>query len=248
MIPYIQLTIPTYGIMVALGVFFTLCLAYKRNKLFNFSLKQFSILAVANVIGVITGSKLLFLITKLPKLLTDFSWHNLGHLIITSGFVFYGGLIGTLIASYLCCRIMHIETKKVYNFLTPAFLLFHAFGRVGCFLGGCCYGIECNYGFAMAGTDERRFPVQLLESALNIILLCWILNKEKKKPKTFLLPYYLGIYAMYRFGLEFLRGDALRGIWGPFSTSQWISLCMMIIVAIYSINQWINRRMKYEEK
>ena len=233
---------------MALGVFFTLCLVYKRNELFNFEIKQLALLAIANAIGVIGGSKMLFLVTKLPKLFNDFSWHTLGHLIVTGGFVFYGGLVGVLIANYICCRIMHISGKKVYNFLTPAFLLFHAFGRVGCFLGGCCYGIECKYGFAMAGTDERRFPVQLLESVLNVILLCWILKKEKKQPETFLLPYYLGIYAVYRFGLEFLRGDDLRGIWGPFSTSQWIALCMTIAVGIYSIKQYINRRMIYEEE
>ena len=89
-----------------------------------------------------------------------------------------------------------------------------------------------------------RFPVQLLEVALNFalfallfVLLC------KGKFKGNITKLYFILYGVIRFCDEFLRGDVYRGFWGPFSTSQWIALFTIIGSVVF----WIIR-VKKEKK
>ena len=114
--------------------------------------------------------------------------------------------------------------------------LFHGIARIGCFFGGCCYGIESSFGFCAYGNtisdigEVRRFPVQLLESLMNflIVLLIYVLlKKELFKGKLFFI--YLSVYAIIRFFDEFLRGDAIRGFVLGLSTSQFISIIIEIV-------------------
>ena len=118
--------------------------------------------------------------------------------------------------------------------------LFHTFGRIGCFLGGCCYGIPCDFGFvytqnpiAMAN-GVRRFPVQLLEALFCFFLFLLLFSLFRRgRCKNRLLALYLGIYSVGRFFLEYLRGDDYRGfLWG-LSTSQLISILLLTGVLLY---------------
>ena len=94
------------------------------------------------MLGAIVGSKIVFAVTQIPWLIENFSLTNLIMLIPQSGFVFYGGLFGTIFTLLFMTRRDAILRKKVFNVAVPAMPLFHAFGRVGCFLTGCCYGKE----------------------------------------------------------------------------------------------------------
>jgi phosphatidylglycerol:prolipoprotein diacylglycerol transferase len=132
----------------------------------------------------------------------------------------------------------------------PAIPLFHFFGRIGCFLGGCCFGIESSFGFTtLHGIIDKangvnRFPVQLLESLFNIITF-FILVKLRKvnRFRKRLLYIYLFMYSTGRFFIEFLRRDDYRGKWLFLSTSQIISLLIFGIVMIkyLSIKKMNNR-------
>ena len=116
-------------------------------------------------------------------------------------------------------------------------LICHGFARIGCFLAGCCYGVECEFGFTAHGNDlvpavndVSRFPVQLLESLgcfLIFFLILYLYRKGKLTGR--LLFVYLGVYAVLRFCDEFLRGDAIRGFIFGLSTSQFISIFMALI-------------------
>ena len=229
MLPHIHITISGYALMVGIGVFCALSLTYRRNHFFGFSLKEILALAGANAIGVVLGSKLLFFLVQLPELVREFSFRLLIERIMTSGFVFYGGLLGALLMTFFCCKLLKMRTKQVYNFLVPAYLIFHACGRLGCLMAGCCYGKESAFGFVMQD-GVRRFPVQLLECVCILFIVCYILWIERRKPETSLLTIYLSLYAPCRFGLEFLRADEIRGIWGIFSTSQWISVMILLVL------------------
>ena len=121
--------------------------------------------------------------------------------------------------------------------LVPALPLFHAFGRVGCFLAGCCYGIPAPAGWlgvtfpasaVEAPSGVPLLPVQLYEAA-GCVLLFLLLDHltDRGWPGGRLLALYLALYAVFRFLLEFLRGDAVRGSLGPLSTSQVISLAVL---------------------
>ena len=125
--------------------------------------------------------------------------------------------------------------------------MMHAFGRLGCTLGGCCYGIEYHGIMAIQYTQEHinpgisdhiadvpRFPVQPLEAVLEAAICVLLVVIYLRNGDRYSIPaIYLFVYGIVRFSDEFLRGDTIRGLWGPFSTSQWIALCCMIGVMIY---------------
>ena len=246
MSPLVQFGIflfPSYSAMTVIGICGALIMAYSRNLKYQLSWKQYVVNILASLLGVFLGSRLLFIITKLPGLFNNFSLKNALHVLLNGGFVFYGGLFGALAALKICALITHTDRKMVYNLFVPSFILFHAIGRIGCFLAGCCYGIESPFGFEMlTSPGVIRFPVQLAESACDILILVAILIIEKKKgTQTNLLSIYMVSYAVCRFLLEFLRGDEIRGHFLCLSTSQWIALG---ILAFYSVNFLIDRRKK----
>ena len=131
--------------------------------------------------------------------------------------------------------------------LTP---LFHIFGRIGCFLAGCCYGIESDFGFTVHNNhlnpsinDVNRLPVPLIEAACNLLIFLFILYLFKKdKMRDKLIYVYMIIYPVVRFTLEFFRGDEYRGFLFGLSTSQWIS----IILFVFAIVMLIIKRNKPE--
>ena len=161
-----------------------------------------------------------------------------------AGMVFYGGALGCIVGMKVWTRATKRAPEDYFDLLAVCIPLFHAFARIGCFLGGCCYGIESDVGFVY--TDDpiaeangvRRFPVQLLESgceAALFALLLWLCLRERQRGG--LIWVWLGSYAAVRFLDEFLRGDAYRGFLGPFSTSQWISLAILVVVAIHIVRK-----------
>jgi len=161
--------------------------------------------------------------------------------LIAGGSVFYGGLLGGLLtAKIIILKKPHYD--YLFDIATPAIPLFHCFGRIGCFLGGCCYGVESKFGFTFRrslvekANGVNRFPVQLLE-ALVCLLLFFILDYLRKKNffKRHLIYLYLLFYSVVRFFLEFVRGDEYRGFFFGLSTSQIISIAIFCVVVPYIV-------------
>ena len=186
------------------------------------------------VVGALIGAKLLQVIGLIishanqPGFWTIETW--LG--IASGGGVFYGGLIGGGAAGAIYIRKYKLDAHDILDILVPSVLLFHAFGRVGCFFAGCCHGSEAAWGITFtqslgAPNGVPLIPVQLFEAGFNLLLLAAMLmfRPERKYPGL-LLPLYLTAYAAARFILEFFRGDLGRGIL-VLSTSQWISLLIL---------------------
>ena len=119
--------------------------------------------------------------------------------------------------------------KKVFEISVPAMPLFHAFGRIGCFLAGCCYGKKLSTPIVIGTIEFARIPVQIIESMAEFILFIVLFILSKKNRDIDLLRIYLVIYAVIRFADEFLRGDKIRGIYGGVSTAQWISLIILFV-------------------
>ena len=169
-----------------------------------------------------------------------------------SGMVFYGGLFGAIAGICLFCRIIKVPVRPFLNPMSCVFPLLHAFGRIGCTLGGCCYGIEYHGVLAIQYTSEQinpgisdhiadfpRFPVQPLEALCELLLCVFlVLIYLRTQNRYSLVLIYLFSYGVIRFLDEFLRGDAVRGLWGPLSTSQWIALgCIIGISAWYLLKR-----------
>ncbi len=151
------------------------------------------------------------------------------------GFVFYGGLIGALIYLYIYSKI-----TKNFNFdqsylLIPGGVFAHAVGRLGCFLAGCCYGKKSTLPWSIYLNGAHREPVQLYESAFLILLGLVLIKKiNHAKEGWKLILTYLVSYSVFRFFIEFIRGDELRGeVLGIISNSQAVSVFIMFISFIF---------------
>ena len=208
------------------------------------------------MIGVLIGSHLLYAITNIrfvPKLFEKVGFDEwLERVIfIFGGAVFYGGLFGGILAGKIAIRVLRLNGNLYSDIMSIIIPLFHSIGRVGCFLAGCCYGIESKFGF-YTDTNEFvpsingvvRFPVQLLEAVGNLILaiaLFIIFKKNEKNSRMSgkLIYIYVISYGVMRFCDEFLRGDEIRGFVGLLSTSQWIAI-ISITVSGYLLLKQLN--------
>jgi phosphatidylglycerol:prolipoprotein diacylglycerol transferase len=175
-----------------------------------------------------------------PKLLLD---------IFSGGFVFYGSLIVAIIFA-----IWYLKRKKypilvILDIMSIATVIAHFFGRLGCFFAGCCYGkpTDSHFGIEFPTTKgEKVIPTQLIEASVLLIIgiiLYNIKNKEEIKGKLFLV--YLILYAIFRFFIEFLRGDFRGIIFQSLSHSQFIAILFILISGLILYQNKFNTNFKY---
>ena len=224
MYPYIHIILPSYMVMALIGGFFAVCFIFSRIDKYEILFTDFIKMFLLCMIGGVVGSKVLFAITQIPWLIK-----HMILLIPQSGFVFYGGLFGVIFTLMFLTRNDADMRKKVFEISVPAMPLFHAFGRIGCFLAGCCYGKKLSTPIVIGTIEFARIPVQIIESMAEFILFIVLFILSKKNRDIDLLRIYLVIYAVIRFADEFLRGDKIRGIYGGVSTAQWISLIILFV-------------------
>lgn len=226
MFPYLHITLPTYAVFIFIGGFAVLLLAYSRIDKFQLAFPDFLKCFLICAIGILIGSRLLFVLITIPRL-KNITLLKILTLLCNGGFVFYGGLFGALAGIKICqMRWERNSFNQLYELAAPCFPLFHTFGRIGCFCAGCCYGLPLQNPIILTnGLQMNRVPVQLLEAGFNLVLvICLLLIELISKRHQKIFPIYLLSYAAFRFIVEFWRGDAVRGIWAGLSTSQWISL------------------------
>lgn len=188
--PYIGQGIPTYTIFSTMGLFFMMMVIYLRNKIFDFLeyLEFITILAI----GAGIGSKVLFIITQIPDIVEHFSLRYMCYKVVTSGFVFYGGLIGAIEGTILFAHIKQLPKKEVLQLATPGYSIFHAVGRIGCFFAGCCYGKVTSWGFALWNEPGvKRIPVQLIEIKAFVILVIIVMIQMTMDLYTSVMPKHL---------------------------------------------------------
>ena len=198
------------------------------------------------ICGGLVGMVLLRPITRIPEIIIR--WDVIRTLpfevavyYIFGEMVFYGGLIGGTIALLIYCKGYKLPVLPMADLFAPATAVAHAFGRIGCFFGGCCYGIhvDASHPFAVVFPDTGLGAVpygvpllatQLIEAAC-LFTIAAILSVIYKKTtlKGLTLCMYGVLYSILRFVLEYFRGDPIRGVYGPFSTSQYISIAIFII-------------------
>ena len=237
--------IPTYAIMALFGMLSMGFYVLKNSQKKGYDEVSTITCLLSVALGSFIGAHLVYFITQFKyfiyiinniSLLDNFKKIISIFVFLFGGWVFYGGLIGGIIAIIIYCKLHTIKSLDFLNIYAPGIAIFHFFGRIGCFLAGCCYGVESHIGFTFhhseipGANDVQRFPVQLVESFYCLILffiLDFVLRKTKYKDITGYI--YLILYPVGRFILEFFRGDTYRGFLWIFSTSQWISIILLII-------------------
>lgn len=228
-------TISMYGVCAAVGAISVLLYLQRYEKHCSCSAAgDIDLALIAGLIGGVIGAKLLYLLVNFPALVADlrqaYSFSLILEKYFFGGFVFYGGLFGYLFALVIYARCEKITYRELEKPLLPAFVLFHAFGRIGCFFAGCCYGIQTSSFLHIIYTQSKiapngmpLFPVQLIEASGEFVLFI-VLSRLSKKDASPLTGLYLLCYGIMRFILEFFRGDFYRGKIWFLSVSQAISL------------------------
>lgn len=245
MIPSIQIfqrTVTPYQLCVLLGVFASVAAIFFLARRRRPDYEQLVYLFLFAVPAILFGGSLLFGLTNLRTIValiraadripSEEFWQAM--LSCFLGSVYYGGLLALLLTLYLYRRKKRLgeDYSDLFAVVIP---LFHGFGRIGCFLSGCCYGVECRFGvtyqYAVVemANGVPRLPVQLFEAAFNFALFAFLLVRYcREKNHGRLLQIYLFAYPVFRFLIEFFRGDAYRGIFCGLSTSQWIGLVLLL--------------------
>ncbi len=220
-----------YGLMIAIGVVLAFMVAEARAPKKKLDAERIWPLGIWCAVGGFLGAKLLYVITEFKSLF----YGSLGLRDVLYGFVVYGGIIGGILAGFLYCKVKKLNFLKYFDIVMPSIALAQGFGRIGCFLAGCCYGRETDAWYGMEFNHSvyynmigvKVIPTQLIMSAANFahfFLLVFIANKVFKVGKDGMVAgCYLLFYSIGRFLIEFLRDDPRGGV-GGLSTSQFISL------------------------
>ncbi len=237
--------IPTFTLCTIIGILaFVSIILYKLHKTNRFAQEAYFILPklfIAFAFGF-AGAVFFDALFKIPQ--------N-GYFKI-AGITFYGGVITGIIALAILISVFQKNSTMTLgewlNFSTLPFIVFHFFGRIGCFLGGCCYGLPTTSIFGLYFPDnptagifhygQKVYPTQLFEAiGLGLIILAIRFSKHK-------FITYCYCYPSLRFCVEFLRGDNRGSYLGPFSPAQIISLIIIIAVTVYLFLSTFNRKRK----
>lgn len=238
--------IPAFGVMIALAGMVSFCILYVSARHRKFPADDTLNYFLMCLIGGIGGAGLLHILLALPNLIVDWkdqiaplTFNEAFAAVFTrlGGMVFYGGFIGAAITVLLYSKLAKVPLLQYLDLLAPVAPIAHAIGRVGCLLGGCCYGMEVphSHPFSIVYPPESLgapagiplLAVPLIESCCNLIIAgILFLYAGKKRAPGRVLAFYAMLYAAARFVLEFFRGDEVRGVYGGISTSQIISIAV----------------------
>lgn len=230
-----------YGTMIAIGVIAAVMLVLHRAREKGYDEDKILNMAIFAVIGGVIGGKLLYILTSLDEVSKEKSILTL----IGNGFVIYGSIIGGVVGVVWYCRKNKWEILKIFDMVIPGLALAQGFGRIGCFLAGCCYGKPTDLFFgvkfrpdSLGPSDVYVYPTQIFSSIFDFILALVLLKLDKKQKKDGrLFALYMIIYSVGRFIIEFIRNDP-RGNVGILSTSQFIGIFVVILgIALYNIDK-----------
>lgn len=237
MLPFINvfgLNIPMYGLMMAVGFIGGGGIAYIRARRVGLIGENLIIILACALGCAILGGGLLYVLvtytpTEIIELIKEGNWNAM------TGIVFYGALIGGTLGALLGSVIARDDIRNYLDVVVPIIPMGHAFGRIGCFCAGCCYGrptdsaIGVIYTQAVGGAPPgvRLLPVQLFEAGGDIIIFLILISVSAKTKSRYLTTcLYCIMYGIVRFILEFYRYDSIRGMAAGLSTSQWISIVL----------------------
>ena len=225
---YPQIIIDSYWLMLVLGVLsaiFVFRFLSAKTKLPD---KAYDYYAFAGVASIAAG----LVFAMLFQSFYNFVETGVFKL---QGLTFMGGLIGgaaTFIAFALSTKNGMIRKCffPVAEIAVPCICVAHCLGRIGCFLAGCCYGVESEFGIFFPTLGKTVIPTQLIEAIFLALLFALLLFFTlKNKLKGFNLPFYCIGYAIFRFIIEFFRADPRGAFLGFLSPSQVQSIVFLLI-------------------
>ena len=215
-------------------------------------------LVISLMVSGVVGSRIAYVIEHWQA---EFAAHPADIIRIDQGgLMFYGGFILAVLVFVGWCLVKRERPLALGDLLCVVIPLGHAFGRIGCFFFGCCYGRLSTSAVAVSfprgspawheqlsaglisATAQKSLPVlptQLFEASANLLLFVTLFLFFRRFRRGTMALYLIG-YAFIRFGMEVLRGDPRAAV-GPFSISQTISLALLAAGALLAWKDWKGR-------
>jgi phosphatidylglycerol:prolipoprotein diacylglycerol transferase len=236
--------LPGWGVMQIAAVAAAFALFVKRTP---GDLARLRICLLIGFAGAAFGAAALGMAIRIP------AWVRSGfetRALVRGGIMAYGALVGLSVAFAAMAHRRGFGAGSSLDRLAPSMGILVLFARIGCFFGGCEFGVvtssplgvrfpphspafrqHLDTGLILA-SDRGSLavhPTQLYEAAVGILMIAVAILIERKSTTAQIAPgtgfaATAATYAMGRFFIEFARGDAIRGHLGPLSTGQWLSL------------------------
>lgn len=240
------LNVHMYGIMIAIGVLVCFVVLFLYSKKIGINEKFVDFIFYDGVAAIVLG----FLAATLFQAFYNYREHPELGFRFGSGMTFMGGLIGGAVVFlglyFLFRKRLPGRLIDILSVLPCCITVAHGFGRIGCFFAGCCYGKETDsfLGVKFPNLPNPVHPTQLYEAAFLFILFGVLSYLLLKKHFRYNLSVYLAAYAIFRFAIEFVRGDD-RGAYffgGLLSPSQFWSIIMLVLsVGVYFLTRYLDK-------
>jgi phosphatidylglycerol:prolipoprotein diacylglycerol transferase len=234
------LDIHAYGFMLAVaflvGILITLRFARKEG------IKEETVLelAVYAIIAALAGSRILYVIGQ-----WDQYRENILEIFMVQkgGLAFLGGLLLAIAVVALALKRKGIPFLKFMDVSAPGVSLGYAIARIGCFLNGCCFGLPTGVPWGMRFPlgalahshfpGERIHPTQLY-ALFSMLIVFWIVVRlwKRRKYDGYVFFWWLVLYGVYRFGVEFFRFCPPNLYWLGLNPGQIIALFMFAVGAV----------------
>lgn len=225
-----------YGVLIAIGFLAAVWLATRRARKGGFDPDLVPALSFWIMLGAFAMARAFYVIQNWK----EYAAHPVEILRIDhGGIVYYGGLIGGTLATIVYARVRKMNFFQLADLMMPSLALAHAFGRLGCFMNGCCYGAACalSWGVEFPASTVAAWgpdapvgavhPTQLYEAAF-LFYLCvslMLIDRTKRFEGQTFASYAL-LYSLFRFIVEFWRGDVPR--MEGLTIAQWISIVIFL--------------------
>ena len=232
------ISIKTYGFFVAVGFLVGMNYIRRQAKEYNFNPEVVFDLGLYILVTGIAGARIFYVLFNWSfykdNLLSVFE-------IWSGGLVLYGGILFSTVFVILYTRIKKLDLWRIADLIAPALFLGIAIGRVGCLSAGCCYGKPTDLIWGITFTNPQSLvapellgiklhPTQIYESifCFGLFLSAHIFNKDRKTAgKTFFIS--VMAYSIFRFLIEFLRGDNPETVVAKLHHSQLIAIFVVLI-------------------
>jgi len=237
-----NLTVHSYGLMIALGVLISAVALYREAPGEKMNPDHVLEAVVASTFFGLIGARLLYVLLN-----WDYFSANPGEILFAqfAGLSFYGGLFLGVFVLFIWTRWRKLPFFKLADLMAPYLALGYAFGRLGCFLNGCCYGRLSDLPWAMpAGMvdDALRHPVQLYAALGSVLVFAILRYLRPRRPfDGFVLMFLFALYGLLRFSTEFFRQEI--AVWLGLSAAQIFSLALILVsvLAIFAVRGFLSR-------
>ncbi|PIN75070.1 prolipoprotein diacylglyceryl transferase [Candidatus Woesearchaeota archaeon CG10_big_fil_rev_8_21_14_0_10_37_12] len=223
------LEIRWYGLMYVLAflvTYYYVRSVIRKGKL-NLTEKNLDDLLGLMVLALIVGARLFYAIFYNPGYFVAQPWKIF--FVWEGGLSFHGGLTGIILVTWWYAHKKNLKLLQLADVFCVPLALGNAFGRIGNFVNGELYGVvtDLPWGVVFPGVSGVRHPTQIYEALYNIIIFVVLfLMRNKVRSYGCLFGWYLVLYGLFRFSVEFVKDLPL---YGPLTMGQWLTIPVFVI-------------------